>query len=250
MAEEHIDLSQILNNLISPNDEDRQTAEREYQVLDERQKLAGLADLLLDERIRFRGHMFSAFVQYVGHELCDVDLYDAVVAMARQCISDRGNHRDASSEILEFLFECAENTNALLQVAALRIFTEIPIFFQNLFLLEKVSFKQMIQRLISSNSNQVKFWAVSVIGAIIDREDMDNVALEEFGDLLPHIIFIAFTGNKSDLLELLISLIENCPKFMLTQMDLVIEMCYQVSSNSVDTNTRYLITFIVNITNN
>lgn len=162
-------------------------------------------------------------------KLCEV-----VAEVSRNLIDDDGNNQ--WSEILQFLFQCANSANVPMQESALRIFTGVPGIFGNLETQYMELIKQMLQKSLDpSSSPEVQFQAVCAAGAFINRHAKDNDVLKHFSDLLPRIIFITAESIKAEddqtLLKLLIELAENCPKFLRSQLEFIFDMCIKVFSN-------------------
>lgn len=199
--------------------------------------------LPVEQQAQFRQQILLAVQQDVSGELrrkiCEV-----VAEVARNLIDDDGNNQ--WTEILSFLFQCANSTNVQLQESALRIFTGVPGIFGNLESQYMELIKQMLQKSMDpSSSAEVQFQAVCAVGAFINRHAKDNDILKHFADLLPRIIFITAESIKAEddqtLLKLLIELAENCPKFLRSQIEFIFDMCIKVFSNpEVEDSWRHL----------
>lgn len=190
--------------------------------------------LPVEQQAQFRAQILLAIQQDVSPELRR-KLCEVVAEVARNLIDDDGNN--PWTEILLFLFQCANSPNVHLQEAALRIFTGVPGIFGNLESQYMDLIKQMLQKSMDpSSSSEVQFQAVCAIGAFINRHAKDNDVLKHFADLLPRIIFIIAESIKAEddqtLLKLLIELAENCPKFLRSQIEFIFDMCIQVFSNA------------------
>lgn len=172
-------------------------------------------------------------------KICEV-----VAEVSRNLIDEDGNNQ--WTEILQFLFQCANSANPALQESALRIFAGVPGIFGNLETQYMDLIKQMLQRSLEPTStSEVQFQAVSAVGAFITRHAKDNNVLKHFSDLLPRVIFITAESVKAEddntLLKLLIDLAENCPKFLRPQIEFIFDMCIKVFSNAeVENSWRHL----------
>lgn len=164
--------------------------------------------------------------------------------VARNLIDDDGNNQ--WTEILQFLFQCANSPNTQLQESALRVFTGVPGIFGNLETQYIDLIKQMLQKSLDpSSTTEVQFQAVCAVCAFINRHTKDNNVLKHFSDLLPRVIGITADSIKAEddqtLLKLLIELAENCPKFLRPQLDFIFDMCIKVFSNQeVEDSWRHL----------
>lgn len=190
--------------------------------------------LPVESQDQFRQQILLAVQQDVTPELrrkiCEV-----VAEVSRNLIDDDGNNQ--WSEILQFMFQCANSPNVALQESALRIFTGVPGIFGNLETQYMELIKQMLQKSMDpSSSPEVQFQAVCAIGAFINRHAKDTNVLKHFSDLLPRIIFITAESIKAEedqtLLKLLIELAENCPKFLRPQIEFIFDMCIKVFANT------------------
>lgn len=172
-------------------------------------------------------------------KICEV-----VAEVARNLIDDDGNNQ--WTEILQFLFQCANSQNAQLQESALRIFTGVPGVFGNLESQYMELIKQMLQKsLDASSAAEVQIQAVCAVCAFINRHSKDTNVLKHFSDVLPRIILIIGESVKTEddqtLLKLLIELAENCPKFLRPQLDFIFDMCIKIfASQDMDDSWRHL----------
>ncbi|XP_034952088.1 importin-5 [Chelonus insularis] len=266
MAADHEQFNQLLNTLLSSDNEVRTQAEEAYKNLPLESKVTCLLNSIcnphLAEEIRAMAavllrRLFSAeFVDFypkippesqielkkqvllsVQNEQSDTirrKICEVAAEVARNLIDDDGNNQ--WPEFLQFLFQCANSPVPALKESALRIFTSVPGVFGNQQSNYLDLIKQMLQQSIMDTTNyEVRFQAVRAIGAFIILHDKESNIQKQFSDLLPALIQVTAQSveKREDeaLLKVLIDLAESTPKFLRSQLENIMEMCMKIFSN-------------------
>ncbi|XP_055921523.1 importin-5 [Eupeodes corollae] len=277
MAADQVQFQQLLNSLLSTDNDVRQQAEEAYNNLPRNVKVTHLLAALHNGQMAEEARLMAAVVlrrlftsdflefykelpqeaqgQLLQQILLAVQqdvsanlrrkICEVVAEAARNLIDDDGNNQ--WPDFLQFLFQCANSPNAQLQESALRIFASVPAIFGNQETQYLDLIKQMLQKSLEPTADtEVRFQAVRAIGAFILHHDKDTTVLKHFNDLLPRMIMITVESieqqDDQSLLKLLIDLTENCPKFLRPQLEVIFEMCMKVfSSQDVEDAWRHLV---------
>lgn len=277
MAADQVQFQQLLNSLLSTDNDVRQQAEEAYNNLPRNVKVTHLLAALHNGQMAEESRLMAAVVlrrlftsdflefykelpqeaqgQLLQQILLAVQqdvtanlrrkICEVVAEAARNLIDDEGNNE--WPDFLQFLFQCANSPNAQLQESALRIFASVPAIFGNQETQYLDLIKQMLQKSLEPSADaEVRFQAVRAIGAFILHHDKDTAVLKHFNDLLPRMIMITAESielqDDQSLLKLLIDLTENCPKFLRPQLEVIFEMCMKVfSSQDVEDTWRHLV---------
>ncbi|XP_026272263.1 importin-5 [Frankliniella occidentalis] len=267
MAAEQEQFYQLLNTLLSTNNEIRTQAEETYNNLPVEPKVTFLLNSLhngaLNEEavqmaaILLRRLFTSEFadfypklspeaqaelkskvllaVQRDQTDGCRRKMCDVASEVARNFLDDDGNN--TWPEFLQFLFQCANSAVPVLKESALRMFTSVPSVFGNQQASHLDLIKQMIQSsLTDATSYDVRFQAVKAISAFILLHEKENNILRHFSDLLAPVIQVIMQSvekqSDSALLKSLIDLAESSPKFLRPQLDTIMQMCMELFSNA------------------
>lgn len=165
----------------------------------------------------------------IRRKVCEV-----AAEVARNLIDEDGNNQ--WPEFLQFLFQCANGPVPALKESALRMFTSVPGVFGNQQANYLDLIKQMLQQsIVDATHYEVRFQAVRAIGAFIMLHDKEANIQKHFSELLPAVVqVIAQSVEKQDdeaLLKVLIDLAESTPKFLRPQLENIMEMCMKIFSN-------------------
>uniref|UniRef100_A0A0K8TSJ3 Putative karyopherin importin beta 3 n=1 Tax=Tabanus bromius TaxID=304241 RepID=A0A0K8TSJ3_TABBR len=276
MAADQVQFQQLLNSLLSTDNDVRQQAEDAYNNLARDVKvthlLASIHNAQICEEARLMAAVvlrrlftsdFSEFYKELPQEAkrqllqqillavqLDVSanlrrkICEVVAEAARSLIDDDGNNQ--WPEFLQFLFQCSNSPNVQLQESALRIFASVPSAFGNQESQYLDLIKQMLQKSLQSTTIDVRFQAVRAIGAFILLHTDDNAVLRHFSDILPRMIMIVAESIEAQddqtLLKLLIDLTETSSKFLRPQIEVIFEMCLKVfASTEVEDSWRHLV---------
>ncbi|EDW13655.1 importin-5 [Drosophila mojavensis] len=278
MAADQAQFQQLLNSLLSMDNEVRKQAEDAYNNLSRELKVTHLLgnihngqqseearqmaavllrrlftsdfmefykELPVDSQNQLLQQILMAVQQDVTPQLrrkiCEV-----VAEVARNLIDEDGNNQ--WPDILQFLFQCANSPTPQLQESALRIFSSVPSIFGNQETQYIDLIKQMLAKSMENTDAEVRVQAVRAIGAFILYHDKEKevTIYKHFADLLPRMIVI--TGetieaqDDQSLLKLLIDMTENCPKYLRPQLEYIFEMCMKVfSSQDFEDSWRHLV---------
>ncbi|CAK9814312.1 Ipo5 [Anthophora quadrimaculata] len=266
MAADLDQFQQLLNTLLSTDNDARTQAEEAYNNLPVDSKvtflLTSLCNATLTEEMRamaavlLRRLFSSEFIDFypkippeaqvqlkeqillsvqneqtetIRRKVCEV-----AAEVARNLIDEDGNNQ--WPEFLQFLFQCANSPVPALKENALRMFTSIPGVFGNQQANYLDLIKQMLQQSVMDTANyEVRFQAVRAIGAFIILHDKEENIQKHFSELLPAIVqVIAQSVEKQGddaLLKVLIDLAESTPKFLRLQLETIMEMCMNIFSN-------------------
>ncbi|XP_075146226.1 karyopherin beta 3 [Haematobia irritans] len=277
MAADHF--NQLLNSLLSTDNEVRQQAEDAYnnvprelkvthllatihngQQSEEARQMAAvlLRRLFTSEFLEFykelpqeaQGQLLQQILLAVQQDVTPNlrrKICEVVAEAARNLIDDDGNNQ--WPDFLQFLFQCANSPSAQLQESALRIFASVPSIFGN----EEAQYMDLIKQMLTKSMEpsadvEVRFQAVRAVGAFILRHDKEKEAViyKQFADLLPRMIMITAESieaqDDQSLLKLLIDMTETCPKFLRPQLEIIFEICMKVfSSQDVEDSWRHLV---------
>ncbi|CAL7948610.1 unnamed protein product [Xylocopa violacea] len=167
--------------------------------------------------------------QTIRRKICEV-----AAEVARNLIDEDGNNQ--WPEFLQFLFQCANSPVPALKESALQMFTSVPGVFGNQQANYLDLIKQMLQQSVMDSTNyEVRFQAVRAIGAFIILHDKEENIQKHFSELLPAIVqVIAQSVEKQEddaLLKVLIDLAESTPKFLRLQLETIMDMCMKIFSN-------------------
>ncbi|XP_011878216.1 PREDICTED: importin-5 [Vollenhovia emeryi] len=266
MAADLEQFQQLLNTLLSTDNDVRTRAEEAYGNLPVESKVTFLLNTVcngtLAEEMRaiaavlLRRLFSSEFVDFypkippeaqvqlkeqillsVQNEQTDSirrKVCDVAAEVARNLIDEDGNNQ--WPEFLQFLFQCANSPLPSLKESALRMFTSVPGVFGNQQANHLDLIKQMLQQSVLDMANyEVRFQAVRAIGAFITLHDKEENIHKHFSELVPALVQVtAQSIEKQDddaLLKVLIDLAETTPKFLRGQLDNVMQMCMNVFSN-------------------
>ncbi|XP_076164575.1 karyopherin beta 3 [Ptiloglossa arizonensis] len=266
MAADLDHFQQLLNILLSTDNDARTRAEEAYNNLPVESKvtflLTSLCNATLAEEMRamaavlLRRFFSSEFMDFytkispeaqtqlkeqillsvqneqtetIRRKVCEV-----AAEVARNLIDEDGNNQ--WPEFLQFLFQCANSPLPALKESALRMFTSVPGVFGNQQANYLDLIKQMLQQSIMDSTNfEVRFQAVRAIGAFIILHDKEENIQKHFSELLPAVIQVTAQSveehTDDSLLKVLIDLAGSTPKFLRLQLETIMEMCMKIFSN-------------------
>ncbi|XP_058802795.1 importin-5 [Phymastichus coffea] len=266
MAAELEGFQQLLNTLLSTDNDVRSQAEEAYKNLPVESKvqllLRFLCDTSVTEEIRgmaailIRRLFSSEFMEFypkippegqvqlkqqllmaiqneqsprIRRRVCEV-----IAEVARNLIDDDGNNQ--WPEFLQFLFQCANGPVPALKESALCMFTCVPGVFGNQQANYLDLIKQMLQLSVNDTSNyEVQFQAVRAVGAFIMLHEKESNIQKHFAELVPAVVLVTAQSIEKQeddaLLKVLIDLAESTPKFLRSQLEPIMEMCMKVFSN-------------------
>nr|CAG4651581.1 EOG090X00U8 [Triops cancriformis] len=174
-------------------------------------------------------------VQNEGQSGIRKKIGEVVAEVGRQLMDDEGNN--LWPEFLKFLFDAASSANPGLKEAALQMFGSVPGIFgvQQQNYLDVI--KQMLQQCMADQANyNVRFQAMKAFSAFILLHDDEPNVQKHFTDLFgPFVQMVMETIEKQDddtLLKCLVDMAENSPKFLRSQMDLILRICTQSVGNT------------------
>ncbi|XP_053986559.1 importin-5 [Hylaeus anthracinus] len=266
MAADLDQFQQLLNTLLSTDNDARTQAEEAYNNLPVESKvtflLTSLCNASLAEEMRamaavlLRRLFSSEFMDFypkippeaqtqlkeqillsVQNEQTDTirrKVCEVTAEVARNLIDEDGNSQ--WPEFLQFLFQCANSPLPTLKESALRMFTSVPGVFGNQQANYLDLIKQMLQQSIMDSENyEVRFQAVRAIGAFIILHDKEENIQKHFSELLPAVIQVTAQSVEKQaddaLLKVLIDLAGSTPKFLRLHLETIMEMCMKIFSN-------------------
>ncbi|XP_030375758.1 importin-5 [Scaptodrosophila lebanonensis] len=279
MAADQAQFQQLLNSLLSSDNEVRQQAEDAYNNLSREVKVTHLLGNIHNGQqseearqmaaVLLRRLFTSDFLEFYKEIPADSQnqllqqillavqqdvtpqlrrkICEVVAEVARNLIDEDGNNQ--WPDILQFLFQCANSPTPQLQESALRIFTSVPSIFGN----QEAQYIDLIKEMLAKSMEpgadaEVRVQAVRAVGAFILYHDKEKeVAIyKHFSDLLQRMLVI--TGetieaqDDQSLLKLLIDMTENCPKFLRPQLEFIFEICMKVfSTPDIEDSWRHLV---------
>ncbi|KAI4504097.1 hypothetical protein M0802_000568 [Mischocyttarus mexicanus] len=266
MAADLEQLQQMLNTLLSTDNDARTQAEEAYTNLPVETKvtflLTAVCNNVLAEEIRAMAavllrRLFSSdfmdfyskippesqvqlkeqILLYVRNEQTETirrKICEVAAEVARNLIDEDGNNQ--WPEFLQFLFQCANSPLPALKESALRMFTSVPGVFGNQQSNYLDLIKQMLQQSVTDSTNyEVRFQAVRAIGAFITLHEKEDNIQKHFSELLPGVVQVTLQSVEKQvddaLLKVLIDLAESTPKFLRHQLENIMEMCMKIFSN-------------------
>lgn len=279
MAADQAQFQQLLNSLLSTDNDVRQQAEDAYnnvprevkvthllatlhngQQCEEARQMAAVLlrrlfstdfsefykELPQESQGQFLQQILLAVQQdvtpHLRRKICEV-----VAEVARSLIDEEGNNQ--WPDFLQFLFQCANSASPQMQESALRIFASVPSIFGNQETQYLDLIKQMLAKSLEPTGDiELRSQAVRAVGAFILNHDKEKegVVFKHFSDLLPPMIMITAKSieaqDDQSLLKLLIDMAEKCPKFLRPQLEVIFEMCMKVfGSQEVEDSWRHLV---------
>lgn len=276
MAADQAQFHQLLNSLLSIDNDVRTQAEEAYNNLPCEGKVTHLLGAVQNQQMAEDARMMAAVLlrrlfsaefqdfynplppeskeQLKQQVLLTLQLNESpglrrkicevVAEVARNLIDDDGNNQ--WPEFLQFLFQCASAPTVQLQESALRIFSSVPGIFGNQQGQHLQLIKQMLVKYLDPSSDpEVRFQAVRAVGAFILLHDKEEDVQRQFADLLPRVIMITAESideqDDQTLIKLLIDMAESVPRFLRPQLEPIFEMCMKVfSSPDVEDSWRHL----------
>ncbi|XP_028039951.1 importin-5 [Bombyx mandarina] len=263
MAGDQAQFYQLLNTLLSTDNDIRSQAEDAYNNIPTETKVVHLvnsiqnADIAEDVRqtaavlLRrlFSAEFFEFFPklpfeqqtvlreqllltlqmdlsQYLRRKVCDV-----VSELARNHIDDDGNNQ--WPEFLQFMFTCASAQDPNIKEAGIRMFTSVPGVFGNRQTENLDVIKGMLISALQPNESMaLRTQAVKAVGAFILLHDKEPIIQKHFSDvLLPLMQVIVLSIEAADddsALKVLIELAESTPKFLRPQLETIFQVCIKV----------------------
>ncbi|KAM3958280.1 karyopherin beta 3 [Aphomia sociella] len=276
MAGDQAQFYQLLNTILSPENDIRSQAEEAYNNIPTETKVVHLVGAIqngdLGEDIRqtaavFLRRLFSTdffeffpklpfeqqsmlreqllltlqmeVSQQLRRKICDV-----VSELARNHIDDDGVNQ--WPEFLQFMFNCANSQDPNIKEAGIRMFTSVPGVFgtlqnENLDVIKRM----LLSALEPTEAEALRIQAVKAVGAFILLHEKEPAIQKHFGDLLlPLMQVVARTieqGEDDSALKVLIELAESAPKFLRSQLETIFQVCIKVvGDTNADDNWRQL----------
>ncbi|OWR47024.1 importin-5 [Danaus plexippus] len=164
--------------------------------------------------------------QQLRRKICDV-----VSELARNHIDDDGVNQ--WPEFLQFMFNCASAQDPNIKEAGIRMFTSVPGVFgnrqnENLDVIKRM----LLSTLQPTESEALQMQAVKAVGAFILLHDKEPAIQKHFSDLLvPFMQVVVQSIEKADddaALKVLIELAESAPKFLRPQVQTIFQVCIKV----------------------
>ncbi|XP_028164572.1 importin-5 [Ostrinia furnacalis] len=156
---------------------------------------------------------------------------DVVSELARNHIDDDGVNQ--WPEFLQFMFNCAASQDSNMKEAGIRMFTSVPGVFgnrqnENLDVIKRM----LLSALQPTESDALRIQAVKAVGAFILLHDKEPAIQKHFSDiLLPLMQVVVQSIEKCEddsALKVLIELAESAPKFLRPQLETIFQVCIKV----------------------
>ncbi|KAL4704553.1 hypothetical protein ACJJTC_016104 [Scirpophaga incertulas] len=177
--------------------------------------------------------------QQLRRKICDV-----VSELARNHIDDDGVNQ--WPEFLQFMFNCASSQDSNMKEAGIRMFTSVPGVFgnqqnENLDVIKRM----LLSALQPTETEALRIQAVKAVGSFILLHDKEPAIQKHFDDvLLPLMQVVVQSMEKCDddaALKVLIELAENTPKYLRPQLETIFQICIKVVGDTdADDNWRQL----------
>jgi len=173
---------------------------------------------------------------------------DLASEVARNLTDDDGNN--LWPEFLKFLFDMASSPSAEAKEIALHMFASVPGVFGN----QEQQYIEVIKNMLSSSlidqNYEVRFGAVKATCNYLMLHDKDTNLLKHFADVLIPIMNVTVESvDKQDddaCLKCLIDIAENMPKFLRPQLEQIFALCLKMlGNNDLEENWRHLALEIV-----
>jgi len=173
---------------------------------------------------------------------------DLAAEVARNLTDDDGNN--LWPEFLKFLFDMASSPSAEAKEIALHMFASVPGVFGN----QEQQYIEVIKNMLSSSlidqNYEVRFGAVKATCNYLMLHDKDTNLLKHFADVLIPIMNVTVESvDKQDddaCLKCLIDIAENMPKFLRPQLEQIFALCLKMlGNNDLEENWRHLALEIV-----
>jgi len=171
--------------------------------------------------------------EQLSRKICDV-----AAELARNIVSTQLEEGPYPwQELLEFLFACVSSEALNQRLAALYIFVQFPGVLgeqQTRFLPEiKARLAVCIK---DQNSAQCRLLAARAVLAFVMYNEGDKTVTKLFEELLPNMLMVvqetATEGEDDSVLKGLIDVSESMPVFLRPHLDAVCQLCLQISANS------------------
>ncbi|XP_013780072.1 importin-5-like [Limulus polyphemus] len=140
-------------------------------------------------------------------------------------------------EFLKFLFDCASSQNTVYKEASLQMFTAVPGIFgnqQNRYL--EVIRQMLLQSLQDPTNLNVRLAAVRATTAfLLAHEKEHNIQKHMVDCLLPLLQVLQQSleqQNEDFVLKSFVDLAESCPRFLRSQLDLLLQICLKIISET------------------
>ncbi|XP_049887445.1 importin-5 [Pectinophora gossypiella] len=168
--------------------------------------------------------------QQLRRKICDV-----VSELARNHIDDDGVNQ--WPEFLQFMFNCANSQDPNMKEAGIRMFTSVPGVFgnqqnQNLDVIKRM----LLSALQPTESQALRVQAVKAVSSFILLHDKQPAIQKHFQEvLLPLVQVVVQTIEEADddsALKVLIELAESTPKFLRLQLENIFQVCIKVIADT------------------
>lgn len=168
---------------------------------------------------------------------------DVIAELARFLIDDDGTNR--WPEVLQFLFELSNSQDINLKESALNIFTSFPGIFGS----QEQHYIQVIHNLLfqslSDPNKNISYLAVKAVTSFLKNHENENQTISLFRDCLPLLLknvqesAVDNTDNE-ELQKCLIEIAEIAPKFLKSVLDQVFELCIHILMHNESTSRKHL----------
>ncbi|XP_048004926.1 importin-5 [Leguminivora glycinivorella] len=254
MAGDQAQFYQLLNTLLSTDNDIRSQAEEAYNNIATETKVVYLVGAIQNADVSEEGRQTAAVLlrrlfsadffdffpklpfeqqkllreqllltiqmdlsQQLRRKICDV-----VSELARSHLDDDGANQ--WPEFLQFMFTCANAQDSNMKEAGIRMFTSVPGVFGNLQNQNLDAIKRMLfTALQPTESEALRVQAVKAVGAFILLHDKEPAIQKHLSDLLdPMMQVVVQSMEKAEddsALKVLIELAESAPKFLRPQLE-------------------------------
>lgn len=275
MASDEEQFNQLLDSLMSLDNNTRQQAEATYGTIPFEHKLVFLVKCMrnvaivnatrtlslvmlrrlistsveenwstLDETIKstLKVELLQA-VQTETDQSIRKKITDVIAELARFLIDEEGANR--WPEVLTFLFEMSSSPNVHLRESSLNIFTSFPGIFGN----QETHYLQVIHQLLATSladeNKSISFLAVKAITSFIKNHEKDIQVIMPFRDCLPLLLknvqeSVVDNTDNEELQKCLIEIAEIAPKFLKSILEPLFEFCINVLSHNEIVSRKHL----------
>lgn len=273
MANDEQQFMQILESILSLDNNTRQQAETTYENLPFETKLVYLVKCFRNSSMQLPARTLSLVllrrlistsieehwnslsedkknalkqellvsVQHESDSNIRKKISDVIAELARFLIDSNGTNQ--WPEVLTFLFELSSSTNIILKECALNIFTSYPGIFGS----QETHYMQVIHQLLlqslSDSHKNISFLAVKAITSFMKNHEKDTNIILSFRDCLPLLLrnikqSVADDDDNEELQKCLIDIAEIAPKYLKSCLDDVFELCISILNDNDCASTR------------
>jgi len=177
-------------------------------------------------------------------KMCDI-----ISEIAHSLQDDDGNN--GWPEFLHFLFQSASSAVVQHKEIALTLFSLVPGAFGNQQAQHLHHIKSMLQSSLADAANfNVQVLGVKATAAFLLLHDSEMEIQKNFADLLPPLLTVIArsieVGEDDALVKSLVDIAENCPKYLRTQLEPIMQLCVKVIPDvNIDDSYRHLMLEVV-----